>query len=428
MAFSQILKKNFSHQFWFFLLLLFLPTQLGFHLWPPFSYVRGIRVDYLSLSFYLSDILLIITFLTWTLETRAKKAGLTGFWTHNKFFLATLIFLIFFNIFFALSPALALIKWIKVAELTLLFVYVKNNTSLLFQKTSLLAISLALIYSSALALLQFVSQRTLGGLFYFLGERSFSSSTPGIALGKYFFDENALLMRPYSTFPHPNVLAGFSLVLILLLIYAHLKTRRRFGGLAFSAVILSASSIALSLSSGAWISFFIVVAVIFLNRKRPKLLSVLAFSTLFSSLLFSLTFGGLSNFWSELFSGVPDAIQKRIDLAGSAFRMFLDSPVYGVGLNNFIALLPAYGAKPEISWFLQPVHNLTLLVLSETGAFGLVLFFYIIARSLTRMVRANQTFLIGAFLVILLTGTFDHYWLTLQATQLLFVLVLGLAA
>lgn len=428
MAFSQILKKNLPHQFWFFLFLLFLPTQLGFYLWPSFSYVRGVRVDYLSLSFYLSDILLMITFIAWVLETRVKRTTLAGVWIQNKLFLVLLILLILFNIIFALSPALALIKWIKIAELVLLFVYVKNNASFFFQKGAQMPMSLALIYSSVLALLQFVSQRTLGGLFYFLGERSFSSSTPGIALGKYFFYENALLMRPYSTFPHPNVSAGFSLVLVLLLIYAHLEKKRRLSGLALSAVILSASSIALSLSSGAWISFFIVVVLIFLIRKRQKLLSVLALSTLAATLLFSLTFGMLSNFYKQLFTGSPDDIQKRIELAGSAFRMFLDSPVYGVGLNNFITLLPLYGAKAEISWFLQPVHNLTLLVLSETGAFGLVLFFYIITLSLTRMVRAKQTFLIGAFLAILLTGTFDHYWLTLQATQLLFVLVLGLAA
>src|SRR3989338_9410931 len=47
----------------FFLTLLFLPTQLGRHFWPSFSYILGIRTDYLSPTLYLTDILILLLFI-----------------------------------------------------------------------------------------------------------------------------------------------------------------------------------------------------------------------------------------------------------------------------------------------------------------------------------------------------------------------------
>ena len=43
-----------------FLFLLLIPTQLGRHFWPEWSYVLGIRVDYLSPVLYLVDIIWIL--------------------------------------------------------------------------------------------------------------------------------------------------------------------------------------------------------------------------------------------------------------------------------------------------------------------------------------------------------------------------------
>ena len=42
-----------------FLTLLFLPTQLGRHFWPDFSYIYSLKIDYLSPTLYFWDILVI---------------------------------------------------------------------------------------------------------------------------------------------------------------------------------------------------------------------------------------------------------------------------------------------------------------------------------------------------------------------------------
>ena len=67
-------KINLSAIF-FYLLILFLPTQLGKHFWPNFSYVYGVRIDYLSPTLYFTDILIIGLFLSWILESLVSSNG-----------------------------------------------------------------------------------------------------------------------------------------------------------------------------------------------------------------------------------------------------------------------------------------------------------------------------------------------------------------
>ena len=55
--------KDFGKKAENFLLILFLlliPTQLGKHFWPDWSSVLGIRIDYLSPTLYLVDIVWLV--------------------------------------------------------------------------------------------------------------------------------------------------------------------------------------------------------------------------------------------------------------------------------------------------------------------------------------------------------------------------------
>src|SRR5476649_2203358 len=42
-----------------YLLIFLLPTQLGIHFWPNFSLLLGIRVDYLSPTLYVTDVVIL---------------------------------------------------------------------------------------------------------------------------------------------------------------------------------------------------------------------------------------------------------------------------------------------------------------------------------------------------------------------------------
>ncbi|MBM3205992.1 hypothetical protein FJZ41_04055, partial [Candidatus Shapirobacteria bacterium] len=200
------------HQRLFWFLILLLPVQLGRHFWPASSYLLGIRIDYLAPTVYLTDLLLLAILILWGAEKIRARKKITFPYLKYGWVLAFLI-LLFLNAFLAQNQTAAFYKLIKIIEFSLLGFYLaQNKFSLNFYQKPLLA---AVIYSSLLALAQFLSQSSLGGPFWWLGERTFDLSTPGIAKAVF---SGQLLLRPYATFSHPNALAGFILVALIILV------------------------------------------------------------------------------------------------------------------------------------------------------------------------------------------------------------------
>ena len=96
-------------------------------------------------------------------------------------------------------------------------------------------------------------------------------------------------------------------------------------------------------------------------------------------------------------------------------------------LNNFIVELPKTSMTPSVIWWLQPVHNIFLLVLAEGGLVGLLLFVTLFYKAFSSSLYLKRNYLTIALIVIVVTGSVDHYWLTLQQNQLLFSIILGLS-
>lgn len=386
------------HQIFFWLLLFFIPSQLGRHFWPSWAYVYGLRVDYLSPTIYLTDVLLFLTLLFWFFG-QGKNCFRTLF--RHKFFLLLVGFLSIGS-FVSQNHGAAFFKLFKLLEFSALIFYIKRSRIRLEQISK--PLFFALIYTFIIALWQFLKQSSVGGLFWFLGERSFGAQTPGIAKTVFF---GRLLMRPYATLPHPNALAGFLMVTFLLIAPSVKKTS--FFRFSFALVAITVGA-ALCLSRAVFFATSLVVAV--LGKKKRFLCLMIALMLIFAFMLS----GG---FWQS------ESFWQRQKLAIISFDMALSNPIFGVGLNNFIGRIPSYWGNVSQVYFLQPVHNIYLLVLSEAGAVGFMLFLWLIF-VLIRKSKEKQRNVLAALLIILLTGMFDHYWLTLQSTQLLFSLVIGL--
>ena len=94
--------------------------------------------------------------------------------------------------------------------------------------------------------------------------------------------------------------------------------------------------------------------------------------------------------------------------------MSLQSPFLGTGLGNYLIVQEQF---PQLfaDFLNQPVHNIFLLFLSETGAITILLLFFLFFKKLISAVKKYPYILI----IILITGLFDHYWLTLQQNFLL---------
>ncbi len=184
----------------FLLTIFFLPTQFGKYFFFNFSYLNGLRVDYLAIKFFLIDILIFIFFVF-----NLKKVF--SFLIRKNLFL--FYFLLIINFFISKKKFLTLFFIIKIFEFLIFFFLSTIYFPKIKPKNILIVFLLIGIVELFLSFYQFISGHSVGGFFYFLGERLISISTPGIA--KIIF-ENKEFLRAYGTFSHPNSLAGFFLV------------------------------------------------------------------------------------------------------------------------------------------------------------------------------------------------------------------------
>ncbi len=383
--------------FGFFLLLVILPTQLGKHFFFPFSFLSGVRVDYLAPTLYLSDIaVLLLSILSINKIIHALK---------NKLLLLIFAILII-NVIFSLSVPLASYTFIKILEIVCIGILAYYSD--LSDQLILFGLSISAIYELFLSILQLITKQSIQGIFYFLGERYMNLSTPGIARASINGIE---FLRPYGTFSHPNSLGGFFLI-----IYVFVLINRRFDKmilLKYSALFLSTLLVLMSFSKAAIASYLIITFLFVLNKFRHCKICTIA-------RLLIVTVIGLLFMRAQ---GDSLTIVKRIDLMRNSLIIIVQHPIFGVGMGNYLIAQNAFPSRFSF-FFNQPVHNIFLLFIAQTGIlFGgiLAILIFLFFKHRSGMVLL---FIFGA---IVLTGMFDHYWLTLQQNMLLMGCVIGLA-
>ena len=394
----------------FYLLLLFLPTQIGLHFWPAWSYVIGRKVDYLSPTIYFTDILILLIIVI--------SFKINYFKQLLNFKSILVILFIALNIYFSSIPLLAVYKWLKIFELFLLGVYIIKNINLKKDWQNIVKVlSIGIIFESLLCILQFLNQSSINGMFYWFGERAFTISTAGIAKTTL---EGIYLLRPYGTFSHPNALGGYLATLLPLVLVTDFKPMK----IKWLAFVLGLSALFLTFSKTAFVIGFIGVVASWLMEKKIQIkYSSMIFITF---IMFIIIIG--------IFSNIPlekESIERRISLNVTSLEIFQKKPILGVGLGNFIPNLPVYSKDKEVMRFLQPAHNIYLLILSELGVLGLAVFICILSSSLNNIKKNKKNIisiqLLVSTVIILLLGLFDHYFITLQQTQILFTIIVSLA-
>ena len=365
-----------------FLIIFFLPTQLGKHFWGDFSQVGGFRIDYLSPTLYFTDILIGLYLLhslpgliTWLRKDPRPALLLFGF--------------ISLNLLFSLSPIVTFFVWLR--WLLYFSLVIALNINRVTLKSVILPLSLSLILLVLLETLQLFFQSSVGGIFWFLGERTINQATPQVAK---LIVNGRIILRPYSTFSHPNSLGGFLLLVLFLL------------GQTKSTVLkmISLVGIILTFSKTAIITTLLFLAGVF---KKNRLLLILALPLI-----------------PLLITPVADysvSLSARSYLLSPTLSIIRLYPLFGVGLGGYLPALvdnlPDNQVTPSL---IQPVHNLPLLLISEIGLFGVGLLLYLTLKS---KILHNPSVL-ELLSIVLLTGGFDHYWLTLPQNKLILLLAL----
>ncbi|MCR4305883.1 MAG: hypothetical protein NUV73_02255, partial [Candidatus Daviesbacteria bacterium] len=150
-----------------FLILLFLPTQLGKHFWPDFSYIYSLKIDYLSPTLYFWDFLVAGLLIVWLLgKPLVNKLALNLF----LFFLFTQVL----SLPGASNIEAGLVRMEQYLLAGLFGVFLSSHDFKGLLKKIFLPLALGVLGEAVIVILQFIKGGTLG--LWILGERAFNIS------------------------------------------------------------------------------------------------------------------------------------------------------------------------------------------------------------------------------------------------------------
>ncbi len=356
------------------LLSFLLPFQLAIHFDNFQSTVYGFKIDYLIPTLYLTDIVtvLIIIFGLFKFKFNRNKNKSYG---SLIIYLTLFIWLIVINVYNSMFVIPSIYKWFKVIEMLLLGIVIFNSKKFEVFNNFIKPLSYSVVIVCILGIWQFIMKGSVGGLFYWIGERSFSFSDANIA------------PYPYGTFSHPNSFAGFLLVFGIFLLQLKSFFKPKYFLL---------------------LEVLVVANLILTNSLNVYITIVLLFILKYGS---NLLFGFIPFSFSDRF------VTHRIELIQASLQIIKDNFWFGVGLNNFIPNLVKVSNTFVNAWELQPVHNIFLLVFTEVGFVGFLMFCALIFSGFS-FLTINYS-----LLAVFVTGLSDHYWLTLQQNLLLLTYV-----
>lgn len=403
-----------------------IPSNLFFTFLEKTAFVRGLQVDYLIPKIYVSDLLLITLFFILLIHKKKKAVALQQFKKlQKKYAFLILFFLIICVQLTSTHSLVALLYFLRIIILTSIAVILIQVKQTIKSTYVYFAIASTVLFQSLLAWYQFLSQKSLLG-YYFFGETNLSSYI-GIAKSSLFGIQKNL---PYGTTAHPNILAGILLVFVLFLMQKkfkdHVSTK-----LNFILVLLAVSTIVLTQSVSAILGLCIGVILLLLKYQKfvkPHLFKkvhkiklkhflLLFFIASISSIL-ALNFSAQSTFKKN------SSVTRRTNLNTAAILMFIDHPIAGVGLQNFTQQLEKYSSNQETVRFVQPVHNVMLLFLAETGLLGVLL----VATFPYPCIKKHSVIVHSEYALALLPiALLDHYLITLQSGILLVFIVVVIA-
>lgn len=425
-----MIKQQRVSQFYSWLLaaIIFLtPTNLFLKFWLEQAYVKGLLVDYLIPKFYLSDVIILLLVGGWVVTTRFKfKRWLVA--KNIKLFLQKNVFLLLLTSiligkqFFTTYPLAAGWFLLKIVEFGLLIVVLWKIKNKISPKIVFTGLTLTLIFQSLLGIFQFHTQGPLYG-FPFLGETNLANFF-GIATGIFGGVENRL---PYGTTAHPNILGGVLVIFWLLAVKLVLKKKIQLPPtwkyLFWFTTPVVFYCLYLTQSISAWLS--LIIGLVLISKASLVKKNYRFFGWWLTGLILVVVPGLLAwttNIYPNIFS-----LDRRYQLNLAAIKMFIANPWTGVGLNNFTAHAENFHPNSEIVRFVQPVHNIGWLWLSEAGLVGAGMITLLVKKfkESIKNKKLISAILNHKLLILLPIITLDHYLISQQTGLLLITLYLS---
>lgn len=395
--------------------------------------------EYGTISLYGLDLLFFLLFIFKLIAPREKhffvfKKNSVNLWLFLLGFLA----ISFFSIYWAPDAGLALYGFIKLLEGIILF-WIISTSSYSFKK-------IGWAFSGAVIL------QSLIGSFQFIAQKTFSSKWFGVALqdpaqaGTSVIESNSnRFLRAYGSLPHPNILAGFLLLGLIILVGLYFQSKKRNEQyLILTGFILSSLALFFTFSRAVWLligaSFFFHLGMVLIKKRNEgwhffilKFMGIIFLIFLVFSFLYPDLIQTRFSFSPRL---EKQSIEQRLNYYQQATTLIKNHWLNGVGINNYTLAVQDEIDSERSSLEYQPVHNVYLLVWSELGIFGLILFLVFLAQVLrigsdaifSSPLKDNQWAFVysSALLVVIILFFFDHYFWTLSFGIMLFWLMVGL--
>lgn len=385
-----------------------LSTQLGKHFFFPFSYLSGIRVDYLAPTIYATDLVSFVFFGSLFQERKLIFSSILRLVHKYKLSISIGLLCIILNFLLAPTKELWIYTMLRVIQWIGVFIFfARYGTRSQVYAWLIWGIMCGAVIQLFLTLTQLSTRQSIQGIMYWLGERQFSIATPSIAkaviAGKEF-------LRPYGTFSHPNSLAGF-----YLLVYTFVLTQKNTiqSTLRFLLLLISSALVIISFSRAAIVVYAVVNLVYFLqipSRCKWCVVAKVSVAVFLLMIAFSI-------------SGDMRSYEKRLDFTHKAISIILQNPSVGTGLGGYLIAQHEYPQRFPI-FFEQPVHSIYLYTIAQLGIpFSFLIFSYFVLyiRSFLRY----SSFVLP-ILVVATTGAVDHYWLTLPQNLFLSATIFGI--
>ena len=393
--------------------------------------------EWQAISIYGTDILLLILFGFWFF--RGAKLKIEKY----DYFLFALVAVSAISIKNSSSFYLSAYNVLKLIEFIVFYFYIKSYAIYKFGfNRSLLALICGAVFQAIIAILQFFRQSDLG--LRYLGESVLRKDLTGVA--SFYNLHGEKVIRAYGTTPHPNILASYLFLAMFafyfVYLYFHIYHQNKIYNPKLDYFLLGSYPILLlalfftfaRVIIFLWFAGFVIRTFFVLSKKdfrsifsrglnRIKLTKILIVGTMVV-VLFSVFY------WPEAVSRIKmssdeEAVQLRIFYNKESLKSL---NWFGFGAGNFVNWLMV--KDPNLSRNLyQPVHNIYLLIYSETGILGIaafILFLIFLIKDFsvrTKMEKFYHYSFLIMFLSFLFVGLFDHFLWTLQQGRLVFWLL-----
>lgn len=308
----------------------------------------------------------------------------------------------------------------------------------------IVALIMGLLWNSILAILQVANQGSIG--LRGIGEFpiSLDNGASIVQAG------NVRWLRPYGLLPHPNILAGFLMIGLLVIVIWVLSKRpvTWFAGTIIALIGLFA--LLLTFSRGAWggfaVGFLVILVLAWRHTSIPhtverRFLRLEPLLTLGMALGVALVFVLLFHDFLLARAGVNTesielrSISDRAVYLQQAFRSIRETPMLGVGIGNFPWRSSYYMMFTNYDLRGDNVHNIFLSAWAELGIVGLALMMIAIIAGAWAVVRTTnessgyieRIALFAGFLALCAVGLLDHYPWTVLQFQALFWSLLAVA-